>query len=215
MHKSLLGLYIQRVAAGDQSFVDRLISQLSERLLFIPIEQRTADGCRIKVTIVQEAYRTLIPAFTSEAMFEAWCRSHNRSTDKVALLGADLSVALTGSSWLWVNPGSDSPIELQPFLVERLSQVAAAPQPSADVGVTQTIVLEEQEIIPDPLREPHYLSGATEVAAQVPYLTESIEHTQEAEVKDAKLPDTTPEAQEAVEPPKKKGSFLNYLRSST
>ncbi|MBX7139350.1 MAG: SseB family protein [Oligoflexia bacterium] len=127
MSKSLLGFYLQRVAAGDQAFMDKLIPQLAERLLYVPIQQEANSGSSVKINVlrIKEAHRSLVPVFTTERLLKSWCQAKGYESEAVSLLGADLASSLKGDMWLWVNPGTETPVELQPFMVEKVSKAVA------------------------------------------------------------------------------------------
>lgn len=125
MSKSLFNLYLQKVSEGDQSFIDRLCERIADRLILIPCieQQKAADGgTKINVVKINEAHRSLIPIFSSAKLLKQWAQKTGHSEDFVSVLGADFCAALSEDSWLAVDPGSSTQVELQPYLVSKIAQ---------------------------------------------------------------------------------------------
>lgn len=127
MQKSLLNIYLQKVAQGDQSALENLCKRLAERLLIVPtVKGRSGEkgDLEVKVSVVrlQEAHRTVVPVFTSERTFSDWCVSEKQQCDSISLLGADMCMALGVSSWIVIDPGAAHSAELQPFVVEKIGK---------------------------------------------------------------------------------------------
>lgn len=127
--KSNLDLYLQKAAAGDEKYIERLCKQIADRLLIVPIAP--GDGAKrsgsnkeevIKVYRVQEAHRVSVPVFTSKDRFENWCKKVGHPGNSFSLLGADLCLSLGAKCWLDLDSAHESAIQLQPFLVERIAQ---------------------------------------------------------------------------------------------
>jgi predicted RND superfamily exporter protein len=130
--KSLLGLYLDKVARGEVAYLDRLASQLAERLVYIPVVTRTdsknghAGSIKVKALCLNEDQRSLIPIFTQERMLHAWCTERGASVKSITLLCADFCGALVNDSWIWVNPGTESAVALDPSMVEKIRQTSSA-----------------------------------------------------------------------------------------
>ena len=183
MTKSLLNLYMQKVSQGDESYVAKLITQLADRLVYVPITQRSsdADASALKVNVVKlkEAHRSLVPVFTSEKLMADWCAKQGSGDESISLLSADLCQALGPDSWVWVNPGSESPVELQPFMVEKLRNVGAQ---------AHELVEEESSTVEDQLDDPAAVEAIVE------------------------LKEVIVEEPAPPPPPKEKRSFLSFLK---
>lgn len=123
MQKSTLALYIQKVAAGDRSFAERLCGQLADRLLYVPTTAQAKSGAAVKISIqkIIDAGTPCVPVFTSDKKFRAWCAHTGRPTESIALLGADLCSALGEAAHIWVDPGCDPNIKLGPDFVEQIA----------------------------------------------------------------------------------------------
>lgn len=114
MQKSLLALYMQKVAEGDSSFLGRLCGQLADRLLVVPTQQQSKKGQAVKVSIARIAHSNgaTIPVFTSEKKFREWAGAHAHIGDSISLLGADLCGALDGATAVWIDPESQPSVRL-------------------------------------------------------------------------------------------------------
>jgi len=146
MKKSVLNLYLQKVAAGDESYLDKLLLQLGERLIYIPILEKLQSsgqqGLKVNIVRLKEAHRSVVPVFTSERELTQWCGKEGYANESISLLGSDLAAALKSETWLRVNPGSEDSVELQPFLVKKLVgsesesevKVVSAPEISSEKG---------------------------------------------------------------------------------
>lgn len=205
MSKSLFNLYLQKVAEGDPNYLEKLLARLSDRLIYIPVSKKSSisssgSGTNISISVLclKEAHRSLVPAFTSEKVLTKWCAEKGYSGESIALLGADLCAALKNNSWLVINPGSDNPVELQPFMVQKLCKIES-----------ESFVVTRDEVIggsAEPLVEsgPH---GAVEVAAA----------SQEPSAPQVEQPISevaTTTEQPAKTSEQKKKSFLSFLRSN-
>jgi hypothetical protein len=127
MQKSSLNLYIQKLAAGDLSFADKLCDQLADRLIYAPLAPSTVaeeNGRQLKVSIMRlaEANRSVVCIFTSEDKFKSWAEQTEHKGGSISLLGADFCAALGELTWLRVDPGSLASIDLQPTLVARIAK---------------------------------------------------------------------------------------------
>lgn len=128
--KTLLGLYLSKVAAGDKSFVEKLCRRLADRLVFIPIvssgngQKGRARTMTLNVYRTEEPEREIFFIFTSERKLKAWSDKVGTKFDQVSLLGADFCTAMHAESWLRVDEGSENTVLLDPEVV---SQIATTP----------------------------------------------------------------------------------------
>ena len=128
MRKSLLNLYMQKVAEGDRSYVDRLCKQLSDRLVFAPVvsSPASAPGAKAKSTFsvlrISEGSRSLVPIFTSEKRFKEWGEKKGHGGGSISLLGGDFCAALGAETWLSIDPGFDEKLEIEPAWVVKISE---------------------------------------------------------------------------------------------
>jgi len=129
MKKSLLTLYIEKVAEGDVSFVDRLCAQLADRLIYVPIKKEgSAPKSRqvsFEVLKLNEGEKILVPVFTSEHFLTNWCQAQGLDAELISLLGADFCLALGDGSWLLIDPGAGATVELPPDDVRKIATVDA------------------------------------------------------------------------------------------
>lgn len=149
-HRSLIGLYLQKVSTGDSSFVERLCYQLADRLVYSPViaspitSPGQASGSTVKVSVLRlnEAHRSLVFLFTSEESCKAWAEKSGHSGQNVALLGADFCSALDPHTWVVVDAGTSHSVQLQPSLVAHIASV----EPSVDAEEVQTPETEESDV---------------------------------------------------------------------
>lgn len=197
MAKSLLNLYIQRVSSGDDSYVKRLLFQVAERLIYVPIseetEKETAEVSVIVVTI-KEAHRLIVPIFTTEKLLVDWCRRYEHTGESIAVFGADLGAALPEDAWVVINPGSDQSVELQPFMISELKGIASEQLPQ-DEPVAPELV---EQVATEDLSESD--SNANHIE-ELPQATPPVEGV-----------DQEPEVHSKQD--KKKRSFLEFLKLS-
>jgi hypothetical protein len=136
MDKSLLNLYLEKYAAGNEAYEDRLCTQLAERLVYVPVVEEssitgTKGGVKVKILRVVGKGVQLVPVFTSEARFNDWAARSGHKTGSISLLGADLCTSISKDSWLGVDAGSKSAVKLHPRLV---AKIAAVPPPPVDTA---------------------------------------------------------------------------------
>jgi len=203
--KSLLYLYIQKVAAGDTSYTDRLVHRLAERLLYVPVttsgrpEARVSGGSvKVEVVLLKETERSLVPAFTEERLLRNWCSRNGYSGESITLLGADLCAAIAAETWLWVNPGDGYAIELQPVLVEKIRQT--------EIDTSRVDEIEEAAASGDGQdTEDDRLDYQPQEDV---HQAESVSYASAALFNDEENPPPAPEPEK-----KKKRSFLGFLKS--
>jgi len=212
MHTSLLSLYLHRVAKGDARYLDRLILQLSERLVFVPIatiSQDQADQVKTKILIIKEAHRCLVPVFTKERFLNDWCASRGRDPLSISLLGKDLCQALSSPTWLQVNPMTAQEVELQPFLVKEMADSKVnQDEESWATPFWETEIIESDDLS---LNQANFDWKPKTEQQTVPLIADSKREPQARQLIQH-LPMHRAAPQEAPKKPKR--SFLNFLRYS-
>lgn len=132
MQKSLFNLYMQKVAAGDLSYLDRLCKQLADRLVFAPITASSGAGAgaqsktTFSVLRISEPHRSLVPLFTTEKRFKEWADKNGHSSGSISLLGGDFCAALGADTWITLDRGFEDAIELDPVFVAKVSASSMA-----------------------------------------------------------------------------------------
>jgi len=123
MQKSLLEIYIAKVAAGEKSFVDKLCAQLTDRLCYIPAIQVDSESnhTRIQVARIERHGQSFVPLFTHERTFKTWAAGHSEKVEPVSLLGGDLCAVLGLGRGVILDPGSDPSAELAPEAVSKIA----------------------------------------------------------------------------------------------
>lgn len=161
MRKSLLTMYMQKVAEGDRSYVDRLCKQLSDRLVFAPVVSApaAAPGSKSKSTFsvlrMNEASRSLVPIFTSEKRFKEWGEKRKHGGGSISLLGGDFCAALGTDTWVIIDPGFDDSLELEPSLVLKVSESGLSEEPiAAEEDSIEIEVPQSQVARPAPVAAP-------------------------------------------------------------
>ena len=149
--KSILNLYLAKVAAGDLSCLAKLVRRLADRLLFIPVRSTSSDGggssgkMKINVYTYQSGEREVVPVFTTEKNLKSWCQSVSGELSNVSLLGADLCAALGSESTISVDEGSDHAVVFEPDVIV---QIAATPTWETEEKVHEApILLTPEQII--------------------------------------------------------------------
>ena len=217
--KSELALFLQKVADGDQGYLDKLLTRLSDRLLHVPLAASDAtpygaSGSTVKLNVAckTEAHRRLIPVFTSEELLQDWCKVNGYSGQCISILGADLCATLSGA-WIMVNPASETAVELQPFLVEKIAQSFS----------DQSAVREKPLMAPpSPGETPLYIGKKIETTPVAERL--DLESPDQDElpatagsfasqaVYSATVKENDPSKNISQKPVEKKKSFLNFLK---
>lgn len=205
MAKSLLNLYLQRVSEGEEGYTDRLLSQLAERLVYVPVERNKggeADTITVNAIRIKEAHRSVVPIFTSEIQLKDWSAAQGFLTPSISLFGADLVMALPEEAWVVVNPGSEAPVELQPSVLDKLR----------DIGESQSADDEPVEL--DPLSE---LADPYDVPVpeEAPIAEPVSEAPVAAPLEEHPVHDEVAEDEPVQSRPQRKGkSFLDFLKLS-
>ena len=160
MHTSALDICLQNFQDGKVSCVEELCTQLANRILYIPTAAPIQDedsSAKVNVIEHQEAHRFLIPIFTSEQKLKTWSVLNEHDGSYIRLLGADFCTVLK-DKWLLVNEGLQGEVELQPVIVERISELMFEEVPTdnpSDVSYLGSYSLEntssESEGIENPI----------------------------------------------------------------
>lgn len=217
MRRSLINLYLQKVSAGDESYIDRLCQQLADRLVYIPVVDDSvassgAAEVQIQAMHIQEEHRSIVPVFTTAEQFDLWRKEQQRAEEPMALFGADLCAALDGKAWIRIHGSSEKPVELQPALVKRIAAIEAT-----NIGDDEGEPDEATNIIP----EPHAPVAAP---LQVPSKTREvvIAKIEGSPVITANVPPAPPSGQSVPsssyasptpEPERRKKKFLDFLKT--
>jgi len=141
-NRTTLDLFLQKVAAGDEQYVERLCRQLADRLLIVPTSKagtgtpsdlnytstnlsvnRAHNEEIVRVYRIKEAHRSVIPVFTAQKRYKTWCEKEGHKHESISLLGADLCLSLGGKAWIAIDPGHENAFELQPALVQRIAEI--------------------------------------------------------------------------------------------
>jgi hypothetical protein len=131
MQKSLLEVYLGRVAAGDMTYLDRLCGQLTDRLCYLPVLQLDNDsaGARVEVGKIHRGEFSFVPLFTTENRFKQWAKDQ-KSAESLSLLGGDLCAALGADTGILIDPGSENTVELRPEVVSRIATEVLSTPPN-------------------------------------------------------------------------------------
>lgn len=125
MQKSLIELYLARVSEGDTSFLERLYTQLTDRLIYVPVEdmQDTGGTSKIQVIKLHEGEAVFVPVFTSEARLEKWSQAHPGGVDSISLFAGDLCAVLEQGVGMHIDPESERPVRLGPESILRITEL--------------------------------------------------------------------------------------------
>ncbi|MCB0338523.1 MAG: SseB family protein [Bdellovibrionales bacterium] len=141
MKHSKIDLFLQKVSEGDTEYIEKLCRQLAERLVFIPVYKRENSSLNIndsspevsvplpnseekfRVFRIKEPHRRIVPVFTSQKRFKEWSSKQNEELTSISVLGGDICLTLEDKTWLHVDPGNESSVELQPVLVKKIAEL--------------------------------------------------------------------------------------------
>ncbi len=134
MQKSLLDVYLGKVAAGDDAFIDKLCSQLTDRLCYIPAIQVSSEFNQAKVEVIKisKERRSFVPLFTHERKFKSWSQSIEKKVEPLSLLGGDLCAVLGDDTGVLIDPGAENSVELSPEVVAKIALQVLAIEPEQD-----------------------------------------------------------------------------------
>jgi hypothetical protein len=134
MQKSLLDVYLGKVAAGDESFIDKLCSQLTDRLCYIAATQVDSEFNQATVNVVRikRDERSFVPLFTHERKFKSWSQSIQEKVEPVSLLGGDLCAVLGPDTGVLIDPGAENSVELSPSVVATIATQVLSTEPESD-----------------------------------------------------------------------------------
>lgn len=125
MQKSILHLYLSKVAEGNKEYLPKLCQKIAERLVYAPVSN-PAKGrqgvARVNVVRIKEENHFLIPLFTNPSLLKKWCKEKGMKSDSISLLCADLCAALERGSWIVIDPGTDISVALDPTHVELIAE---------------------------------------------------------------------------------------------
>ena len=147
MQKSLLDVYLGKVAAGESAFIDKLCAQLTDRLCYIPAIEVNAEFNQATVQVVKitKEGRSFVPLFTHERRFKSWSQSIEKKVEPLSLLGGDLCAVLGGGTGVLIDPGAENSVELPPEVVAQIaSQVLSI---EADRDFAEDFEEEEQPMV--------------------------------------------------------------------
>ena len=217
MRRSLINLYLQKVASGEESYIDRLCQQLADRLVYIPVvDDSVANSGAAEVQIqalrIQEEHRSIVPVFTTAEQFDLWRKEEQRAEEPMALFGADLCAALDGKAWIRIYGSADKPVELQPSLVKRIAAIEAAGFGDDDTDQAEPLaVAPEVRHAPPPAPPPP--NATQEVAVSriegSPVITPTVPP---APASGQSVPSVS-YAPSAQEPERRKKKFLDFLKT--
>lgn len=112
---------LEAVARGDVEQLDTLLQLLIDALVFLPNREEDSKQVRLSVPVVTLPGRTLVPVFTTKELFSDWAGGFYGCLN---LPGADIAMSIPDDTWIIVNPGSASEIELSPEEICKLVRLA-------------------------------------------------------------------------------------------
>lgn len=128
-------LYLRRIAAGEDDQLPLLMRCLSEHMLYTPVTQVAADADgkgtkKVKVASFSSGGKNIVPSFTTEEYFLEWSDGKHQC---FSVAGGDLALTLPKGTWLVINPGTSSTVELSPeqLAVVALGEIPPPEEPAA------------------------------------------------------------------------------------
>lgn len=123
--RTVLNLYLSKVAEGDQSYLGKLCDRLADRLMCVPIfpmpAKKGSGRMTIQVFRATDEGREIYPIFTSERNLKNWATETGQAVEFISLLGADFCTAVGSDGWVAVDPGCAHAVLLSPANVHRIS----------------------------------------------------------------------------------------------
>ena len=129
MRKSPLDVCLEKVAAGDKSYVSKLSTQLTDRLCYLPVlkVQKDSRVHRVEVVRLTRSEGQYVPIFTSEKRFEIWRAAQNGATfETIDVLGGDLCAVLGIECGVIIDLASECTVSLSPEIVQKIASHAAS-----------------------------------------------------------------------------------------
>lgn len=144
MEKSVLNLYLKKLASGDQSYAERVCSRLSNRLIFVPA-QLVQQGRHVRYSAVTITFqdRLAVPLFTTEKLFRSWIANSDVALEPLRILGADLCTALDVTMPAVVDPGSDHQVLLEPELIDFIAVAPIDEEGFSEGAVTKSLSINQ------------------------------------------------------------------------
>lgn len=140
MEKSVLNLYLKKLASGDLSYAERVCSRLSNRLIFVPA-QLVQQGSQVRyaATTITHAGRLAVPLFTTEKLYRGWIVNSDLVLEPLRILGADLCTALDVTIPAVIDPGSDHQVLLEPELIDYIAVAPIDEEGFSEGAVTKSL----------------------------------------------------------------------------
>lgn len=144
MQRTQLYIYLEKVAQGDQSYNAKLCQQLADRLIYVPILERSTSQpnspgkLKVRAVRLKESGSEQVLLFTTERLYKSWAVTFPEKTSFISLLGGDFCAALQREVSVVVDAGTACSVVLTPELVqavadsspeEEIAPAASAPQP--------------------------------------------------------------------------------------
>lgn len=144
MEKSVLNLYLKKLASGDLSYAERVCSRLSNRLIFVPAELiQQGRHVRYAATTITHARRLAVPLFTTEKLYREWLANRDLVLEPLRILGADLCTALDVTMPAVIDPGSDHQVLLEPELIDYIAVVPIDEDGFSEGTVTKSLSMNQ------------------------------------------------------------------------
>ena len=130
MEKNILYLYLERVSCGDKSYLKRLCRQISDKVVFVPVEDSSEEEGtlqKIKVTLCQSRSflsGKAIPVFTNKELFAEWATVRGHTRGVIQVLCGDLCIALGKSGTIQIDPGKAYSVKIPADDFELISREA-------------------------------------------------------------------------------------------
>ena len=215
MHTSALDICLQNFQDGNVSSVEELCKQLANRILYIPTVAPIADedsAAKVQVVENQETHRSLILVFTNQQKLKTWSVVNDHDGSSINLLGADFCAVLK-DKWLLVNEGLEGEVELQPIIVERISELMFDEVPTdspEDVSYLDRYSLENSDEVKE-IENPILYHGRVNERNFIKTVTNTVEEEQSQAAEEVKAIEETLKTSTSNDIRKRKKTSANVL----
>ncbi len=147
MQKSLLDIYLKKVANGDTLYLERLCYQLSDSVIYLPVSSLSEDEQHTTVLPIvwSNQEKQSIPVFTQYRFFDEW---QNQKSLAISLKGGDLCAALTEECSVAIDPGTEHAVVLPPTIVRDLGMLTLR-EGGVEVIAESRVATEDKPPAPD------------------------------------------------------------------
>lgn len=111
-------IFLEQLKSGDESSKKPFAESLIESLLYVPtvvetVEEDSNGLIKINAITVQGNGKTMLPVFSSKALFSDWCTAQEDFFNSISVFGGDIADVLADDMLVLLDPGAE-----QEYLIE-------------------------------------------------------------------------------------------------